>query len=179
MNNSDQQPPEEDELILSEFAERLRCQSVGGRPSQRDRILYECGFAAGIAARQPQSIKKVWPVTALVASLIACASLGTQFFTQPNEELLRARSQSINLQPKVSDQTAAARSESAGQSIVWTTLMRQRAEPSQDGYSNILRPTTRLPDRQPSAPPPTGAAHVPAVEPIQPRDIQKLLKEGV
>ncbi len=82
-----------------EFELQLRKRSLGGAPPRRDEILFQCGYAAGVAATNQQLIQGVqrWRVLGLVASLLACASMATQLFSI----------ESASTQPEAANQSLA------------------------------------------------------------------------
>ncbi len=81
MNNELNQPENND--ALSPFEQRLRDQSLGPRPSHLGEIMYECGYAAGVAASQKKTrvVTTRWQVVSLAASALACLSFSSHFFS--------------------------------------------------------------------------------------------------
>lgn len=81
MNNDLNQTEHNDEL--SPFEQRLRDQSLGPRPGHLGEIMYECGYAAGIAASQKKTRVATtrWQVVSLAASALACLSFSSHFFS--------------------------------------------------------------------------------------------------
>jgi|GEM_PF-1089199 len=76
---------------LDEFELRLRAQALGSSPKQRDEILYQCAYAAGIAASMKQRRARVmqWQVVSAAASLLACVALASHYL--PHESINDAR----------------------------------------------------------------------------------------
>ena len=72
---------------LDEFELRLRTQPIGSSLKRRDEILYQCAYAAGIAACTKQRRAKVmrWQVVSAAASLLACVALASHYL--PRESL--------------------------------------------------------------------------------------------
>lgn len=110
MNNELNQPKNEGEL--SPFEQRLRDQSLGPRPGHLGEIMYECGYAAGVAAsrRRTRVVTARWQVVSLAAIAIACLSFSTHFFSaevnrsdqtgKRNSDNV-AQQQSTEVEPKV------------------------------------------------------------------------------
>lgn len=110
MSNEMNQPNNDDEL--SQFEQRLRDQSLGPGPSHLGKIMYECGYAAGVtAAREKMRVPTTrWQLVSLAASALACLSLSTHFFraeVNPYEQFgfgnsdNAAQQQSTEVEPKV------------------------------------------------------------------------------
>jgi len=76
---------------LDEFELQLSAQALGSSPKQRDAILYQCAYAAGIAASMKQRRAKVmrWQVVSAAASLLACVALASHYL--PHESINDAR----------------------------------------------------------------------------------------
>ncbi len=110
MNNELNQPKNNDEL--SPFEQRLRDQSLGPRPSHVGEIMYECGYAAGVAASRKRTrvVTTRWQVVSLAASALACLSFSSHFFSTAvnrSDQLGKgnsgnpAQKQSADLEPKI------------------------------------------------------------------------------
>ncbi len=76
---------------LDEFELRLRAQALGSSPKRRDEIIYQCAYAAGIAASMKQRRARVmrWQVVSAAASLLACIALASHYL--PHESINDAR----------------------------------------------------------------------------------------
>ena len=76
---------------LDEFELRLRVQALGSSPRRRDEILYQCAYAAGVAASLKQRRARVmrWQVLSAAASLLACVVLASHYL--PLESINDAR----------------------------------------------------------------------------------------
>ncbi len=76
---------------LGEFELRLRAQALGSSPKRRDAILYQCAYAAGIAASMKQRRARVmrWQVVSAAASLLACIVSASHYL--PHESINDAR----------------------------------------------------------------------------------------
>ena len=62
---------------LRAFEQQLQRRSLGNGPCQRDSILYQCGYAAGVATTGNQTRLRIrrWNALGIAASLAACVSL--------------------------------------------------------------------------------------------------------
>lgn len=114
MNNELNQPKNNDEL--SPFEQRLRDQSLGPRPSHLGEIMYECGYAAGVAASRKRTrvVTTRWQVVSLAASALACLSFSSHFFSTELDRIDQlgkgssgnaAQQQSADLEPKIAANT--------------------------------------------------------------------------
>ncbi len=67
--------------VWTQFEQRLRGQRLGPATDQRDTILYECGFAAGVAEAYKESSRRTirWQAVGLAAAVLAAASLTFPF----------------------------------------------------------------------------------------------------
>lgn len=81
MNDETIQPENND--VLTKFEQRMRSQSLGPGPTRRAELMYECGYAAGAAAsrNKAQRLTTRWRVFSMVASVLACVSLSSHFFS--------------------------------------------------------------------------------------------------
>ena len=68
---------------MNDFEQQLRERSLGSGPHQRDRLMYQCGYSAGVAAtrKQSQLTTTRWRLVGLAASVLACCSLSYQFLS--------------------------------------------------------------------------------------------------
>ena len=80
MNNSNNDPGDELDERFSPFESMLRDHSLGAGPQKRGELLYECGYAAGVAEakKQLERTTRRWRVVGLAASVVACGSLVLQ-----------------------------------------------------------------------------------------------------
>lgn len=110
MNNELNQP--EKNVELSPFEQGLRNQSLGPRPSHLGEIMYECGYAAGVAASRKRTrvVTTQWQVVSLAASALACLSFSSHFFSTEVDRIDQlgkgssgnaAQQQSTDLEPKI------------------------------------------------------------------------------
>lgn len=62
---------------ISGFEKRLNEQTLGSLPENRDEILYQCGYAAGLVANQRQQMRHLhhWRCIGIAASIVATFSL--------------------------------------------------------------------------------------------------------
>lgn len=67
------------------FEMELRNRSLGRGPADRDQIMYQCGYAAGLAsaAKQPARTIAQWRLIGAVASVLAVASLASHLVSVP------------------------------------------------------------------------------------------------
>jgi len=81
VNNLNDQFMSDGNDTLDEFELRLSAQALGSSPKQRDAILYQCAYAAGIAASMTQRRAKVmrWQVVSAATSLLACVALASHY----------------------------------------------------------------------------------------------------
>lgn len=91
MSNLNNQFMSDGDDALDEFELRLRAQALDSSPKRRDEILYQCAYAAGIAASTKQRRAKVmrWQVVSAAASLLACVALASHYL--PHESINDAR----------------------------------------------------------------------------------------
>ncbi len=92
MNNASNKPEQGVDDQLSEFERRLRARSLGSRTHHRWDILYQCGYAAGVAETKKQTHRATvrWRLVGLAASVLACVSFSSHFFSigdYPNGKL--------------------------------------------------------------------------------------------
>jgi hypothetical protein len=82
-NSNTSRNPEFNRRDLAEFEQHLRAHSLGDGPENRDDILYQCGFAAGVALlrKQQQSTASHWRTLSIAASLLATISLSMQLWS--------------------------------------------------------------------------------------------------
>ena len=81
MNNELNQPKNNDEW--SPFEQRLRDQALCPQLGHLGEIMYECGYAAGVAASRKRTrvVTTRWQVVSLAASALACLSFSSHFFS--------------------------------------------------------------------------------------------------
>lgn len=79
-NSNENMGPEFNRGDFAEFERQLQAHSLGEGPENRDDILYQCGFAAGVALlrKQQQSTANHWRMLTIAASLLAIISLSMQ-----------------------------------------------------------------------------------------------------
>ena len=116
---------------LDEFELRLRAQALGSRPKQRDEILYQCAYAAGIAASMKQRRAKVmrWQVVSAAASLLACVALASHYL--PDESINDARHTVLHSEGK--QQRNAMDSEQTSDFLIALLIKDRSADSQQRG----------------------------------------------
>jgi len=116
---------------LDEFELRLRAQALDSSPKRRDEILYQCAYAAGIAASTKQRRAKVmrWQVVSAAASLLACVALASHYL--PHESINDARQTVLHSEGK--QQRNAMDSEQTSNFLVALLTKDRSAELQQRG----------------------------------------------
>jgi hypothetical protein len=96
--NPETNRPEENEELLS-LESKLRKRSLGSGPTNRNKLMYECGYAAGAAdaSRKLRQAKSQWRLVGIAASFVACLSLfsSIKFDESGGESRLGNRTKSL------------------------------------------------------------------------------------
>lgn len=101
--NSETNPTPEDGA-LNQFEKQLRRQPLGPTAKQRDTIIYECGYEAGMAEASQQSRKATrrWQGISLAAAILAAVSLAFPFGSGTAD-----RDNRLDISPRVSPPSSA------------------------------------------------------------------------
>ena len=98
------------------FERELRNRSLGRGPADRDQVMYQCGYAAGLASAAKQPTKKIaqWRLLSAAASILAIASLASHFVLVPTDPPSKPVAE---VTPRASDSAPQAKSD------VWLTAL--------------------------------------------------------
>lgn len=153
-----------------EFAQKLRLEPLGGGPVRRDRVLYECGYAAGLAAgtKKLRANKILWQSATIEATLLGCLSLVTHFYP------VRSTANHVGF---VRSETIAPRQSNP----LAESMTAFGDNPDHQRTESIWRPTTRVSDFQFAPVISVGSPQAPssAERPLRPGDTQNFLNGGV
>lgn len=127
MNDKENLPMDDDNLSL--FEQRLREQSLGPRPGNLGKIMYECGYAAGVTASRKRStvVTTRWQVISLAASVIALLSFSSHFLpTEVNHSDQLGKRNSANATPQQSTEAEPKTAANA-----WVMHLTRGSQPNQ------------------------------------------------
>lgn len=107
-----------------EFELQLRAQPLGSSSPRRDDLLYQCGYAAGVAASRKQRHATVlrWQAFSAAAALLACAALAANFLSD-DESTSNAKQAVLEKQDtrEANEATGSANKQAA--KPVWVALL--------------------------------------------------------
>jgi hypothetical protein len=134
MNNA-QNPSERDDQPLSEFELELGQQSLGSGPRHVGGVMYQCGYAAGVAEAKKQTHRTTtrYRFFALAASIFASVLLTSHFLSLHGD---RNRQMGMDQQPT----SLPPANEEIRAQDAWITLLTREHESNQH-TTGILRAT--------------------------------------
>ncbi len=170
-----------------DFEHFLKQQRLGSPVNRSGELLYQCGYAAGLAAarQQTKAMTSRWRLVGLAASAVACVSLGLNVLSMsqmPGDESLAQSDLQLDLPDDLqATETASAPGSRSGERL-WENLLTQQRPLVQEPGAMTLRASSwklPLPDIQAtiqnSVPLVPGANH----KILQPNDYHLLFQGEV
>jgi len=163
-----------------DFEHFLKEQRLGPPKNRSGELLYQCGYAAGLAAAQQQtnSATKRWRLVGLAAAAVACVSLGLNVLSisqMPSDESLARVDSAVESQ---TTETPSSHDDKRG----WESFLAQQRPPVPEQVEGTLRASSwKLPLPEIQATIQGSVPAVPAANPkiLQPNDYYLLIQGEV
>lgn len=179
MNNPNNVPHQDSDDQFRQFERQLRDRSFGSGPRQRDQLLYQCGYAAGVASKKNELGRATgrWRAIGIAASMLACVSLFVQLRSFETDDSSHAGME----RSETPSQAEAGKTKQTAVSDHWFTKLTEehqadrhdlgtlRASGSMQSFSEVDEP-------QSDDTPTERAEHEST---LQPRDFPRFLKGEV
>lgn len=174
-----------------DFEHFLKQQRLGPPVNRSGELLYQCGYAAGLAAalQQTNAATKRWRLVGLAAAAVACVSLGLNVFpvspTPRNESIAQADSHfDFKLDSPDDSQAAETASQPGlrnGERLWESFLAPQRPQVQQEAASTLRASSWKLPlpDIQATIQSPVPAVPAANHKILQPNDYHLLFQGEV
>ncbi len=163
-----------------DFEHFLKQQRLGPPVNRSGELLYQCGYAAGLAAAQQQTKATTsrWRLVGLAAAAVACVSLGLNVFSM--SQMPRGESLA-RVDPAVDSQTTETPS-SIDDKRGWESILLKQRPPVAEQAGGTLRASSwKLPLPEIQATIQGSVPAVPAANPkiLQPNDYHLLIQGEV
>lgn len=123
MSDLGNQSMSDDSGEWDEFELQLRARPLGSSSPRRDDLLYQCGYAAGVAASREQGRNSVlrWQALSVAAALLACTAFAANFL--PDESKSNAKRVVLNKQVTRGASEATGSASKQASDSVWGALL--------------------------------------------------------
>ncbi len=107
-----------------EFELQLRARPLGSSSPRREDLLYQCGYAAGVAASRKQRCATVlrWQAFSVAAALLACAALAANFLSD-DESTSSAKQAVLNKQDTREEVKVIDSANKQASDSIWVALL--------------------------------------------------------
>jgi len=163
-----------------DFEHFLKQQRLGPPVNRSGELLYQCGYAAGLAAAQQQSKATTsrWRLVGLAAAAVACVSLGLNVLSMsqmPSDQSLARVDSAVGSQ-------AAETPSPHDDKRVWESFIAKQRPPVPEQSAGTLRASSwrlPLPDIQATSQSPVPAVPAANHKILQPNDYHLLIQGEV
>lgn len=135
-----------------EFELQLRARPLGSSSPRRDDLLYQCGYAAGVAASREQGRNSVlrWQALSVAAALLACTAFAANFL--PDESKSNAKQVVLNKQDTRGASEATGSASKQASDSVWVALLTEDRSVDSQRRGQLRTTVMTLDDLEAGAP---------------------------